>query len=107
MCPAVSVELVDARDRTRVWGARYNRRASDLPAVLSDIPGEIAETLGLRQTDGAGGGPTCMSPMEIHGGQNPRGICGAGITRQRSELSLLPVLSTFFSKNLARPVDSD
>lgn len=46
----ISVELVDARDRTQVWGAQYNRRTSDVLAVLSEISHEIAETLRLRLT---------------------------------------------------------
>lgn len=48
----ISVELVDARDRTQVWGERYNREARDLLAVESDISREIAETLRLRLTAG-------------------------------------------------------
>jgi TolB-like protein/DNA-binding winged helix-turn-helix (wHTH) protein/Tfp pilus assembly protein PilF len=48
----ISVELVNARDKTQVWGAQYNRKGADLLAVLSEIPREIAEKLRLRLTSG-------------------------------------------------------
>jgi serine/threonine protein kinase/TolB-like protein/tetratricopeptide (TPR) repeat protein len=44
----ISVELVDARDKTQVWGERYNRKATDLLAVQSDISREVAATLRLK-----------------------------------------------------------
>ena len=48
----ISAELVDADDRTQVWGDQYNRKPSDLLAVQSDISREIAETLRVRLTEG-------------------------------------------------------
>src|SRR5207244_7307373 len=48
----ISAELVDARDKTQVWGEQYNRKASDLLTVQADISREIAETLRLRLTAG-------------------------------------------------------
>jgi serine/threonine protein kinase/Tfp pilus assembly protein PilF len=48
----ISVELIDARDKTQVWGEQYNRRASDLLAVQAEISREIAENLRLRLTTG-------------------------------------------------------
>src|SRR5215213_49366 len=48
----VRVELVDARDRTQIWGGQYNRRAEDLSALQAEISGEIAERLRLRLTTG-------------------------------------------------------
>lgn len=48
----ISAELVDARDKTHMWGDQYNRNSSDLLAVQSDISREIAETLRTRLTDG-------------------------------------------------------
>jgi len=48
----ISVELVDARDKTQVWGEQYNRKAADLIAVQSDISSEIARKLRLRLTAG-------------------------------------------------------
>ena len=48
----ISVELIDARDRTQVWGEQYNRQATDLLAVQSEISREIAERLRLRLTSG-------------------------------------------------------
>jgi serine/threonine-protein kinase len=46
----ISVELTDARDKTQVWGEQYNRKATDLLAVQSDIAREIASTLRLKLT---------------------------------------------------------
>jgi TolB-like protein/DNA-binding winged helix-turn-helix (wHTH) protein/Flp pilus assembly protein TadD len=48
----ISAELVNARDKTQVWGEQYNRRASDLLMVQADISREIAETLRVRLTAG-------------------------------------------------------
>jgi TolB-like protein/Flp pilus assembly protein TadD len=48
----ISVELVDARDKTQIWGAQYNRKAADLLAVQSEISSEIAHKLRLRLTAG-------------------------------------------------------
>jgi len=47
---SISVELVDARDKTQVWGERYDRRATDLLAVQSEISGEIVRKLRLKLT---------------------------------------------------------
>ncbi len=44
----VSVELMDARDKTHVWGAQYNRRGTDLVAVQQEIAQEISRNLRLK-----------------------------------------------------------
>ena len=44
----ISVELVDARDKTQVWGGQYNRKSSDLLAVQAEISQEIADRLRLK-----------------------------------------------------------
>jgi serine/threonine-protein kinase len=49
---SISVELVDARDSSHLWGGQYNRKATDLLRVQSEISREIAETLRLRLTAG-------------------------------------------------------
>ena len=41
----ISAELVNSRDTTQVWGEQYNRNASDLLDVQSEIAREIAERL--------------------------------------------------------------
>jgi serine/threonine-protein kinase len=46
----VSVELVDARDNSQVWGEQYNRRMSDLLAVQEEIAKQASEHLQLRLT---------------------------------------------------------
>ena len=46
----ISVELVDARDKTQVWGQQYNRKTTDLLEVQSDISREIAQALRLHLT---------------------------------------------------------
>lgn len=43
----VSVELVNARDRTQVWGERYTRNAADIQVVQEEIARTISEKLGL------------------------------------------------------------
>lgn len=48
----ISVELIDGRDGTHVWGERYNRKATDLLAVQVEISNVIAEKLRLRLTAG-------------------------------------------------------
>jgi eukaryotic-like serine/threonine-protein kinase len=49
---SISVELIDARDRTQVWGEQYIRGAADLLAVQAEISREIADKLRLRLTTG-------------------------------------------------------
>ena len=46
----ISVEMVDARDKTHMWGAQYNRPATDLQAVQEEIARTISEKLRLRLT---------------------------------------------------------
>ena len=48
----VSAELVDARDNTQVWGEQYNRTATDLLQVQSEISSEVASKLRLHLTAG-------------------------------------------------------
>jgi eukaryotic-like serine/threonine-protein kinase len=48
----ISVELMNARDKTQVWGAQYNRSATDVLQVQSEISREIAEKLRLHLTAG-------------------------------------------------------
>jgi TolB-like protein/Tfp pilus assembly protein PilF len=48
----ISTELVDARDKTQIWGEQYNRKTTDLLALQSEISSEIAERLRLRLTAG-------------------------------------------------------
>lgn len=44
----VSAEMVDARDKTQLWGEQYNRNATDLQAVQQEIARTISEKLRLR-----------------------------------------------------------
>ena len=44
----LSVELMDARDRTQVWGERYVRKASDIQDVQEEMASTISEKLRLR-----------------------------------------------------------
>ena len=45
---AISVELVDASDKTQIWGAQYNRKMSDLLEIQSEITHEIIAKLKLK-----------------------------------------------------------
>jgi TolB-like protein/Flp pilus assembly protein TadD len=49
----ISAELVNASDKTHVWGDQYNRKAADVLHVQSEISSEIAEKLRLRLTASA------------------------------------------------------
>jgi TolB-like protein/Tfp pilus assembly protein PilF len=49
----ISAELVNASDKTHVWGDQYNRKAADVLQVQSEISREIAEKLRLRLTASA------------------------------------------------------
>jgi serine/threonine-protein kinase len=46
----VSVELINANDKTQMWGEQYNRKASDLFQVQAEISKEIAGKLHARLT---------------------------------------------------------
>lgn len=46
----ISVELVDARDKTQMWGEHYNRKASDLQALQEEIARTISQKLRIRLT---------------------------------------------------------
>ena len=46
----VSVELVNARDRTQMWGEQYNRKLTDILAVQQEISREVSEKLRLKLT---------------------------------------------------------
>jgi TolB-like protein/Tfp pilus assembly protein PilF len=46
----VSTELVDTTDGAQLWGAQYNRRASDILALQEDIASEISRNLRLELT---------------------------------------------------------
>jgi serine/threonine-protein kinase len=46
----ISVELVNARNKTQMWGEQYNRKAADLQAVQGEIARAISEKLRVRLT---------------------------------------------------------
>ncbi len=46
----VSVELVDTRDRTQVWGERYTRNVVDIQAVQQEMARTISEKLRVKLT---------------------------------------------------------
>src|SRR5439155_25809240 len=48
----ISVELMDVRDKTQMWGEQYNRKATDLLQVQAEISREIAEKLRPRLSAG-------------------------------------------------------
>ncbi len=45
---SISVELVNASDKTQMWGEQYDRKMSDLLAIQRDIAREIVEKLKLK-----------------------------------------------------------
>ena len=49
---SISVELIDGRDRTQVWGEQYVRKAADVSLVSAEISRDVAEKLQLRPAVG-------------------------------------------------------
>ena len=49
---SIQVELMDARDKSQVWGEKYNRRLADLVQVEADIVRQIGDKLRLHLTKG-------------------------------------------------------
>ncbi len=49
----ISVELVDARDKTQIWGEQYNRHSSDLLSMQAAISTEIADRLRWKLSESA------------------------------------------------------
>lgn len=47
----VSVELVDTRDRTQVWGDQYSRKSTDIQALQDEIARVIAKKLNSRSEE--------------------------------------------------------
>jgi serine/threonine protein kinase/lipoprotein NlpI len=47
---AFSIELVDARDGSQLWGDRYTRKLSDMLSLQSEISQTVSEKLRLRLT---------------------------------------------------------
>jgi len=45
---AITIELVDVRDNSRLWGAQFNRKLSDILVVQNEIALEISDKLRLR-----------------------------------------------------------
>jgi serine/threonine protein kinase/Tfp pilus assembly protein PilF len=51
----ISAELMDARDRTQIWGEQYNRKATDILALQSEIARNIVNKLKLKIPGGEKG----------------------------------------------------
>jgi TolB-like protein/DNA-binding winged helix-turn-helix (wHTH) protein len=45
---SISIELVDARDNSHLWGEQYDRRLSDLPAMQAELARDISGKLRRR-----------------------------------------------------------
>jgi eukaryotic-like serine/threonine-protein kinase len=48
---SISVELVDTRSRSHLWGAQYNRKVADIPTLDEELSREISENLRPRLTN--------------------------------------------------------
>ena len=59
---SISVELIDGRDRTQVWGAQYVRNAADLFELSADISRDVAKKL---QVGTAAGEPRSVPVLEV------------------------------------------
>lgn len=51
----ISVEMINAADRTQMWGAQYNHKVSDLFQMQSEISSDIAGKMRVRLTGLQGG----------------------------------------------------
>src|SRR5262249_40947416 len=47
---SISVELVDVRDNSHIWGEQYNRKISDILVLQEEIAKQISEKLRMRLT---------------------------------------------------------
>jgi serine/threonine protein kinase/Flp pilus assembly protein TadD len=47
---AISIELVDARDNSQVWGQQYNRKLADVFAMQEEMAKEVTERLRVKLT---------------------------------------------------------
>jgi TolB-like protein len=45
---SISIDLIDTRDDTQVWGEQYNRRMADLSMLQEEIARQVSERLQLR-----------------------------------------------------------
>ena len=62
----ISVELVNASDKTQMWGGQYNRKATDLQSMQEEISHTISEKLRLRLTGAQ------EQQLTKHATQNPQ-----------------------------------
>jgi serine/threonine protein kinase len=47
---AISIELVEAKDNSQIWGQQYNRKLADVFALQEEMAKEISEKLRLKLT---------------------------------------------------------
>jgi TolB-like protein/DNA-binding winged helix-turn-helix (wHTH) protein/Tfp pilus assembly protein PilF len=45
---SISVELVDVRDKRRLWGQQYNRQVADIHGLQTEIARDLSESLRLK-----------------------------------------------------------
>lgn len=48
----ISAELIDASDRTRIWGERFERSKTEIPDIETEIAQKIAERMKIHLTGG-------------------------------------------------------
>jgi DNA-binding winged helix-turn-helix (wHTH) protein/TolB-like protein/tetratricopeptide (TPR) repeat protein len=63
---SVHLELLDAKDGTRLWGATFERRLAGLPTLDDEVAYEISSRLGLNQ-----GAKRFLAKPVRHGTENP------------------------------------
>lgn len=49
---SISVEMINAADRTQIWGETYNRKVKDAQNIQEDIAQTVSKKLSLRLTGG-------------------------------------------------------
>jgi TolB-like protein/DNA-binding winged helix-turn-helix (wHTH) protein/Tfp pilus assembly protein PilF len=50
----VSIELMDARDKSQIWGERYTRKSADIQTIQEEMTRTISEKLRLRLSSAQG-----------------------------------------------------
>lgn len=90
---SVSVELVDTRDNTQIWGQQYKRNLADVFAVQEDIAKEVSEKLRLRLSGGEKQQPSKRYTENIKAYQNY--MQGRTLSDRRTRENLLTAIGYY------------
>lgn len=90
---SVAVELMDARENKQLWGAKYDRRSSELVVAHEELAAEVAEKLRLELT------PTERTLLAKRDTADPEAyrlyLRGRYLSNERSEAALRKAIEYF------------